>query len=83
MDVPIRWLDADDGLLGTLYLGVFSGPVEGIIIICIIYIVTGICGGRYKNVKSETIQLIYRYSKARHFGQNLYYLSLSYLQLQR
>lgn len=29
---------------GTLFLGVFSGPVEGIIMIVAIYIITGICG---------------------------------------
>lgn len=29
---------------GTLFLGVFSGPVEGIIMIVVIYIVTGIYG---------------------------------------
>lgn len=29
---------------GTLFLGVFSGPVEGILIIVAIYIITGIAG---------------------------------------
>jgi len=29
---------------GTLYLGIFSGPVEGIIIIVSLYIITAICG---------------------------------------
>lgn len=29
---------------GTLFLGVFSGPVEGILMICVLYIVTGIYG---------------------------------------
>ncbi|KAG8984872.1 hypothetical protein FRB94_010715 [Tulasnella sp. JGI-2019a] len=29
---------------GTLYLGVFSGPVDGIIIICIMYAITGYYG---------------------------------------
>lgn len=30
---------------GQLYLGVFSGPVEGIIMIVIIYLISGIFGG--------------------------------------
>lgn len=29
---------------GTLFLGAISGPVEGILIICAIYVVTGIYG---------------------------------------
>ena len=32
---------------GTLYLGVFSGPVEGIIIIVVIYIITAIWGAYF------------------------------------
>jgi hypothetical protein len=30
--------------LGQLYLGVFSGPVEGIIMIVVIYLLTGVYG---------------------------------------
>ena len=29
---------------GTLYLSAFSGPVEGILMVCIIYAVTGVYG---------------------------------------
>ena len=29
---------------GTLYLGIFNGPVEGIILLVIMYIITGVYG---------------------------------------
>jgi ethanolaminephosphotransferase len=35
---------------GTLYLGVFSGPVEGIIIIVVIYIITAIYGACFTRI---------------------------------
>lgn len=35
---------------GTLYLGVFSGPVEGIIIIIAIYIITAIYGAYFASI---------------------------------
>ena len=34
-------------LLGQLYLGVFSGPVEGILMIVAIYTITAIYGKHY------------------------------------
>lgn len=34
-------------ITGQLYLGIFSGPVEGIIMIVAIYILTGIYGMHY------------------------------------
>lgn len=39
---------------GQLYLGVFSGPVEGILMICVIYAITGFCGMFYSNCGGET-----------------------------
>ncbi|KAG8933449.1 hypothetical protein FRC03_012313 [Tulasnella sp. 419] len=36
---------------GTLYLGVFSGPVEGIILIVVIYIISGIYGATIWDTK--------------------------------
>jgi ethanolaminephosphotransferase len=30
--------------LGQLYLGVFSGPVEGILMVIVVFIITGFCG---------------------------------------
>src|SRR4051812_27627622 len=37
---------------GTLYLGYFSGPVEGIIIIVVLYIITGVYGEFYSLVQA-------------------------------
>lgn len=31
----------------TLYLSAFSGPVEGILMVCVIYFITGYYGARY------------------------------------
>ena len=41
---------------GTLYLGVFSGPVEGIIIIIVIYIITAIYGAYFASIYIVLIQ---------------------------
>ncbi|KAG8900825.1 hypothetical protein FRB99_005748 [Tulasnella sp. 403] len=36
---------------GTLYLGVFNGPVDGIILLCIMYIITGLHGTSFWDQK--------------------------------
>ena len=51
-----------DGHLGQLYLGVFSGPVEGILMIVGIYVTTGLYGrdkfSRYKDKRLTILQAL-------------------------
>jgi hypothetical protein len=41
---PLRCLELTVVMLGQLYLGVFSGPIEGILMVISVFVITGICG---------------------------------------
>ena len=48
-------------LSGQLFLGYFSGPVEGIIMIIIIYVITGFRGSQFISSSHQLIFLFYFY----------------------
>lgn len=58
---------------GTLYLGIFNGPVEGIILLCGMYTVTGIYGTSFWDKKFLAITHLDRLI-ARYYPELLYHI---------
>ncbi|KAG9020516.1 hypothetical protein FS837_008135, partial [Tulasnella sp. UAMH 9824] len=58
---------------GTLYLGVFNGPVEGIIMLVVMYTITGIYGTSFWDKKFLAVTHLDRVI-ARHYPELLYHI---------
>ncbi|KAF8324001.1 Choline/ethanolaminephosphotransferase [Clavulina sp. PMI_390] len=65
---------------GTLYLGVFSGPVEGILIVCCIYFITGIFGPSVWNLPLLSLPVLSTITSMEPL-ENLIPLSMHYLPM--
>ncbi|KAG8905846.1 hypothetical protein FRC01_008221, partial [Tulasnella sp. 417] len=58
---------------GTLYLGIFNGPVEGIIMLVVMYTITGIYGTSFWDKKFLAVTHLDRLI-ARHYPELLYHI---------